>query len=98
MQKVIEHPKRGLSTVGLSVSGSISLPLGFLIQLSLSVLYTIAIQLNSALAFAQNLLYSGRQIKNDQQTSCGLYPFALHYSESSQMNFKPTTKISQFIG
>lgn len=32
-----------LSMVGLPVSGSISLPLGFLIQLSLSVLYTIAI-------------------------------------------------------
>jgi len=38
--------------VELSVSGSISLPLGFLIQLSLSVLYTIAIYFYSALAFA----------------------------------------------
>jgi len=50
-------PNKGLSTVGLSVSGSISLPLGFLIQLSLSVLYTIAIQLNSALAYAHNASY-----------------------------------------
>jgi len=41
--------------VGLSVSGSISLPLGFLLQLSLSVLYTIAIQFYSALAFADCL-------------------------------------------
>jgi len=41
--------------VGLSVSGSISLPLGFLLQLSLSVLYTIAIHLYSALAFADCL-------------------------------------------
>lgn len=49
-------PYFGLSTVGLSVSGSISLPLGFLLQLSLSVLYTIAIQFDSALAFAHNHL------------------------------------------
>jgi len=49
-------PEKGLSTVGLSVSGSVSLPLGFLIQLSLSVLSTIAIQFYSALAFAHNLL------------------------------------------
>jgi hypothetical protein len=41
-----------LPMVELSVSGSISLPLGFLIQLSLTVLYTIAIQFDSALAFA----------------------------------------------
>jgi len=41
-------PSNGLSMVGLSVYGSISLPLGFLIQLSLSVLYTIAIQFYSA--------------------------------------------------
>jgi len=45
-------PYLGLSTVGLSVSGSISLPMGFLIQLSLAVLYTIANQFYSALAFA----------------------------------------------
>lgn len=45
-------PKLWLSTVRLSVSGSVSLPLGFFLQLSLSVLYTIAIKLNSALAFA----------------------------------------------
>jgi len=48
-------PSNGLSMVGLSVSGSISLPLGFLLQLSLSVLYTIAIQFYSALAFADCL-------------------------------------------
>jgi len=45
-------PSNRLSMVELSVSGSISLPIGFLIQLSLSVLYTIAIYFYSALAFA----------------------------------------------
>jgi hypothetical protein len=44
--------------VGLCVSGSISLPRGFLIQLSLSVLYTIAIQFYSALAFAFCIFYT----------------------------------------
>lgn len=44
-------PSNRLSMVELSVSGSISLPLGFLIQLSLSVLYTITIYFYSALVF-----------------------------------------------
>jgi hypothetical protein len=83
--------------MGLSVSGSISLPVGFLIQLSLSVLYTIAIQFYSALAFAQYLLSNGSG-STSYSARFGLYPFALHYSESSLLNSLPTTKISQFIG